>query len=312
MDHVVPIYLSKLIDTLEVLIVEFRQMQLFVAVAEELHFGRAATRVRMAQPPFSQQIRKLEAELGVELLIRTSRRVVLTPAGEQLLEQARALFAKRAEAIAAVRHVAKGEAGLLRVGFGASSAFGVLPDIIRRFRAKHPQVVLRLDDRESLDIGAALSHGDLDIAILRAPFQYEGIETELLFQERFVLALPEEHPLARKKRVALAALAGEPFILFPRSVAPSLHDTIASICIHAGFSPHIVHEASSWPSVISLVKAGLGITIAPSSAKSVLSDGVVFKELPDMAARAELVLAYPRGALSPAAEHFREVASATT
>ena len=287
---------------------EFRQLQLFVAVAEELHFGRAASRVRMAQPPFSQQIRKLETELGVELLTRTSRRVALTPAGVHLLEQARALFAKRAEAIASVQHVAKGEAGLLRVGFGASSAFGVLPDIIRRFRIKHPLVVLRLDDRESLDIGAALSHGDLDIAILRAPFQYEGIDTEPLFQERFVLALPQEHPLARRKRIAMTALAGESFILFPRPVAPGLHDTITSICIQAGFSPRIVHEASSWPSVISLVKAGLGITIAPSSAKSILPDGVVFKELPETAARAELVLAYPRRALSPAAAHFREVA----
>ncbi|BDU22160.1 LysR family substrate-binding domain-containing protein [Dyella sp. GSA-30] len=236
--------------------------------------------------------------------------MTLTPAGVQLLEQARTLFAKRAEAIASVRHVAKGEAGLLRVGFGASSAFGVLPDIIRRFRIKHPQVVLRLDDRESLDIGAALSHGDLDIAILRAPFQYEGIETEPLFQERFVLALPEEHPLARKKRIAMTALANESFILFPRPVAQGLHDTITSICIQAGFSPRIVHEASSWPSVISLVKAGLGITIAPNSAKSVLPDGVVFKALPETAARAELVLAYPRRALSPAALHFRDVACA--
>lgn len=289
---------------------EFRQLQLFVAVAEELHFGRAASRVRMAQPPFSQQIRKLENELGVDLLVRTSRRVSLTPAGTQLLEQARALFAKRAEAMASVRHVAKGEAGLLRVGFGASSAFGVLPEIVREFRIRHPQVVLRLDDRESLDIGAALKHGDLDIAILRAPFQYEGIETELLYQERFVLALPQEHPLARRKRIAMAALAGESFILFPRAVAPGLHDTIASICIQAGFSPRVVHEASSWPTVISLVKAGLGITIAPSSAKSVLSDGVVFKALPEMPARAELVMAYPRRVLSPAAGHFREVASA--
>ncbi|HEY9132101.1 MAG TPA: LysR family transcriptional regulator [Dyella sp.] len=289
---------------------EFRQLQLFVAVAEELHFGRAASRVRMAQPPFSQQIRKLESELGVDLLIRTSRRVALTPAGQQLLAHAKALFAKRAEAIASVRHVAKGEAGLLRVGFGASSAFGVLPEIIRRFRIRHPQVILRLDDRESLDIGAALSHGDLDIAILRAPFQYEGIETEPLFQERFVLALPQDHPLAGKKRIAMAALAGESFILFPRAIAPGLHDTIASICIQAGFSPRVVHEASSWPSVISLVKAGLGITIAPSSAKSVLSDGVVFKALPEMPARAELVLAFPRRVLSPAAMLFREVASA--
>lgn len=283
---------------------EFRQLQLFVAVAEELHFGRAAARVRMAQPPFSQQIRKLEAELGAVLLTRSSRRVALTPAGAQLLEQARGLLAKRAEAVASVRRVAEGEAGLLRVGFGASSAFGVLPDIVQRFRNRHPHVVLRLDDREALDIGAALVHGELDIAIVRAPFQYQGVDVAPLLRERFVLALPEKHALARKKNMVMAALASEPFVLFPRHVAPSLHDTIASICIEAGFSPHIVHEASSWSSVISLVKAGLGITMAPDSARALLPGGVVFKDLPSATQCAELWLAYPRRGLSPAAAHF--------
>jgi DNA-binding transcriptional LysR family regulator len=284
--------------------VEFRQLQLFVAVAEELHFGRAAIRVRMAQPPFSQQIRKLEMELGTRLLMRSSRRVALTPAGAQLLEQARILLAKRAEVVASVRRVAEGEAGLLRVGFGASSAFGVLPGIVQRFRARHPHVVLRLDDRDALDIGAALVNGDLDIAIVRAPFQHKGVDVESLWRERFVLALPEGHALARRKRVALDALAEEPFILFPRHVAPSLHDTVTSLCIDAGFSPHIIHEASSWPSVISLVKAGLGITIAPDSARAVLPGGVVFKTLPGVSEHAELLLAYPQQALSPAAAHF--------
>ncbi|TCV96423.1 LysR family transcriptional regulator [Luteibacter rhizovicinus] len=283
---------------------EFRQLQLFVAVAEELHFSRAAERVRMAQPPFSQQIRKLEMELGTQLLVRSSRRVTLTPAGTHLLEQARALLAKRAEVVAFVQRVAEGEAGLLRVGFGASSAFGVLPGIVQRFRARHPHVVLRLDDRDALDIGAALVNGDLDIAIVRAPFQHVGVDVELLSRERFVLAVPAGHALAKKKRVTLTALAAEPFILFPRHVAPSLHDTITSLCIEAGFSPHIVHEASSWPSVISLVKAGLGITIAPDSARAVLPGGVVFKALPDIPERAELLLAYPRQALSPVAAHF--------
>jgi len=288
--------------------VEFRQLQLFVAVAEELHFGRAAARVRMAQPPFSQQIRKLEIELAAELLTRSSRRVALTPAGAHLLEQARGLLAKRAEVVASVRRVAEGEAGVLHVGFGASSAFGVLPDIIQRFRTKHPHVVLRLDDREALDIGAALVHGELDIAIVRAPFQYQGVDVAPLLQERFVLALSAKHALARKKNIVVSALASEPFVLFPRHVAPSLHDTIASICIEAGFSPRIVHEASSWPSVISLVKAGLGITMAPSSARDILPGGVVFKDLRGATQRAELCLAYPRQGLSPAAKHFLMVA----
>jgi len=290
---------------------EFRQLQLFVTVAEELHFGRAAARVHMAQPPFSQQIRKLEDELGVKLLARTSRRVALTPAGAQLLEDARVLLAKRAEAVTSVQRVAEGELGSLRIGFGASSAIGILPELIRHFREAHPQIVLHMDDRESLDIGHALVRSELDVAIVRGPFAYAGVETEPLLRERFVLAMPEAHPLARRQRLALAQLANEPFVLFPRDTSPGLHDTIVSICIKAGFSPAVVHEACSWPAVISLVKAGLGITIAPSSAQAVLPGGVVFRNLPGVTIRAELWLAHARYARSAVTERFRAAALAS-
>lgn len=286
---------------------EFRQLQLFVAVAEELHFGRAAARVRMAQPPFSQQIRKLETELGVRLLARTSRRAALTPAGAQLLEQARLLLDKRAEVVASVRRVADGDAGVLRLGFAASAAFGLLPTLIRRFREAHPGLVLRVDDRDSLDVGVALVRGDIDVAIVRAPFRHAGVETKPLLSERFVLALPKTHGLARR-RLVLSELAQEPFVLFPREMAPGLHDTIVSLCIEAGFSPAVAHEGRSWLAVISLVKAGLGVTVAPASVREVLPEGVVFRSLPGVAARAELWLAYARQGCPPAARRFAESA----
>ncbi|PTL81584.1 LysR family transcriptional regulator [Vitiosangium sp. GDMCC 1.1324] len=287
---------------------EFRQLQLFVAVAEELHFGRAAARVGMAQPPFSQQIRRLEGELGVELLARTSRRVALTPAGARLLEEARELLARRADVVSNVQRAAQGMTGTLRVGFAASSAFGVLPDIVLRFRARFPEVKLELDDREALNVGAALISGELDLAIVRAPFRYEGLTVERLLRERFVLALPARHPRTRQRLVALSSLAGEPFVLFPRRSAPGLHDTVTSMCLAAGFSPNIVQEASSWPSVIGMVEAGLGLTLAPKSAQALKPQGVVFRPLSGAPGYAELVVAFPGQRPSPAAQHFRALA----
>lgn len=287
---------------------EFRQLQLFVAVAEELHFGRAAARVGMAQPPFSQQIRRLEGELGVQLLARTSRRVALTAAGARLLEEARSLLARRADVVSSVQRTAQGVTGTLRVGFGASSAFGVLPDIVLRFRARFPEVKLVLDDREALNMGAALASGELDLAIVRAPFRHEGLTIERLLRERFVLALPARHPRARQRVVALSSLAGEPFVLFPRQSAPGMHDTVTSMCMAAGFAPNILQEANSWPSVIGMVEAGLGLTLAPMSAQALKPKGVVFRPLSGAPGHAELVIAFPGPHPSPAAQHFRVLA----
>lgn len=287
---------------------EFRQLQLFIAVAEELHFGRAAARVGMAQPPFSQQIRRLEADLGVPLLTRTSRRVALTPAGARLLEGARDLLVRRADLKAAARSVARGETGVLRLGFNPSSAFGLLPGIIRRFRAETPGVTLQIEDREGVDMGFALAMGDLDLAIVRGPYQHAAVSCETLLLEPFMIALPVSHPLAAKPRLHLSSLADEPFVLFPRASAPGLHDVITGMCVGAGFSPNIVQEAASWSSMISLVEAGIGVIIAPASASALCPRGVAFRDLEGAAGRAELALAYPRRPLSPAAERFRDIA----
>lgn len=290
---------------------DFRQLELFVAVGEELHFSRAAARVRMAQPPFSQQIRKLEAELGVELLVRTSRRVTLTAAGTQLLHSARDLLARRNDAHALTQRAASGDIGTLRLGFASSSAFGVLPAIISKFRERYPNVVLQVVDKPLCGIGNALSAGDLDVAIVRGPFHHPDVLTERLLKERFVLALPSVHPLARKSAaVPLKALEHEAFVLFPRTQAAELHDTLTHMCRQAGFSPRILHEADSWAAVVSLVDAGLGITIAPASARWLSPAGVAFRELQGARAHTELMLAQPLRGLSQSGVHFKDIALA--
>jgi DNA-binding transcriptional LysR family regulator len=291
--------------------VDLRQLQLFVAVAEELHFGRAAARIGMAQPPFSQQIRKLERHLGVDLLLRTSRRVSLTEAGTELLRSAQDLITRRDHIVERVRRTASGDAGTLRIGFAASSAIGILPGIVQRVREQLPDVVLQLDDRDGADIGAAIRTGALDAAIVRAPFLTSGVVVEALHSEPFVAVLPLDHPLSGRGTLTPHDLAGSCFILFPRAASPGLHDTIIGLCITAGFSPAIVQEASAWLSVVSLVESGLGITIAAASASRHCPPGVACVPIVGTSERAELAIVHGDGPMSPLILRFRQIARAS-
>lgn len=289
---------------------DLRRLQMFVAVAEELHFTRAAERLSMAQPPLSQQIRRLERELGVRLLTRTSRKVELTAAGRQLLEGARELFAKRSEVVNAVKRAAGGETGVLRLGAGASAAFGVIARLVRAFRSAYPDVAVELDELESDSIIAGLILGELDVAIIRGPFSHAELATRPLLREPLQLVIPSHHRLANCREADLRAFADEEFILFPRHSAPGLHDSITSLCLAAGFSPRIRQEAQSWASIVGLVGAGLGCTIAPESAAAIKSDDVLFKPIKGLRAEAELMLACHAKSVTPAAKRFIEVAEA--
>ncbi|MBD8680124.1 LysR family transcriptional regulator [Sphingomonas sp. CFBP 13720] len=288
--------------------IDIRRLQLFVAVAEELHFGRAAARVGMAQPPFSQQIRRLEQELGVDLLVRTSRHVSLTNAGSELLVSARDLIARRDQIVGRVQRTAIGEAGTLRLGFAASSAIGILPRIIRRFREALPDVLLELDDRDGTDVAAAIRTRALDVAVVRAPFEADQIMVELLHSEAFVAVLPAAHRLATRASVTPADLAGIPLILFPRPASPGLHDTIIGMCIGAGFSPVIVQEANAWLSIMGLVDSGFGVTIAPKSAASICPSTIACVPVVGTSDRAQLAMAYLRDLPVPLVIRFREIA----
>lgn len=291
--------------------IDIRRLQLFVAVAEELHFGRAAARIGMAQPPFSQQIRRLERDLGVELLFRTSRRVSLTPAGEELLCSAQDLIAQRDTIVGRVKRTARGDVGTLRIGFAASSAIGILPAIVKQLREKLPEVVLHLDDRDRDDIGTAIHRGTLDVAIVREPFEFKNLVSSVLHSEPFVVVMPASHILADRKTVTPYELAGSPFILFPRAASPGLHDTIIGVCIAAGFSPVIVQEANAWLSVLGLVESGLGITIAPASSARICPPGVICIPILGTDDLGKLAIVHAEGPMQPLVSRFRDVAEAT-
>lgn len=288
--------------------IDLRQMELFVAVAEELHFGRAAARSGMSQPPFSQQIRQLERELGVALLHRTSRHVALTPGGSALLVEARDLIARRDRIVDMVRRTASGDTGTLRIGFAASSAVGVLPIIVRQVRHALPDVILRIDDRDGIDIASAIRTGALDAAIVRGPFRAPDVTVEPLCRDGLVAVLSASHPLAGHDELAIDDLAHDHFILFPRNGAPELYDTIIGLCAHAGFSPAVVQEAGAWLSVVGLVEGGLGITIAPAMAARACPQGVATIPLTDTFASTELLVAYRTGEMNLLVTRFRDIA----
>lgn len=274
---------------------DFHQLRLFVAVAEELHFGRAAARVGMAQPPFSQQIRRLEQQLGVRLLERTSRRVSLTPGGMHLLGEARDLLARRERIFEETRRAGDETGVVLRLGFAASSALGLLPGIVRGLRAAAPGISLHLDDRDDIDVAAALRTGDLDVAVVRGPFAAKGVTSEIVLREPFVAVVSSDHDLANQSEISLADLANERFVMFPRRSAPTLHDAVIGMCIGAGFSPQVVQEAGSWGSVLGLVAGGMGVTIAPASAAMLRLSEARPLAFVDAHSHAELALAFFAG-----------------
>jgi DNA-binding transcriptional LysR family regulator len=283
---------------------DFHQMRAFIAVAEELHFGRAAARIGMAQPPFSRLIRGLEDELDAKLLERTSRRVALTAAGEQLLGDARVLFEQRARAVTAVRRAAAGETGLLRLGFGASAAFGVTPKALQIFRQQHPDVELRLEGRDAAEVGPALLAGDLDVAFVRNPIRHEGVALEHLLADPLVLAMSAVHPRVAERLLTLQSFAEEPFVLFPRRDAPPLHDAIIRLCQDAGFTPRVAHEAQSWLTWVSAVGGGIGVGILSGAFRDIAPRTVVFRELADLKETTDLFIATRTGDASPLVQSF--------
>jgi DNA-binding transcriptional LysR family regulator len=289
---------------------ELRHLRYFVAVAEELHFGRAAARLHIAQPPLSQQILRLEAELGVELLRRNRRSVQLTDAGRLLLEQSRPLLAQADHLEQLLRQAGAGEVGRLAVGFVGSASYEALPRILREFRDRHPQVELRLDELTTAGQVAALNAGRIDVGLVRPPVGDSSLELTPLVEERLVAALPDSHPLARRKRVRVAALAEEPFVLVPRRLGTGLYDDVLAVCREAGFSPHVVQEASEMQTIVSLVSAGIGVSLVPESVETFSPPRVAYRPLSGPNASLEIALAHRPGERSPLVERFREVAIA--
>jgi DNA-binding transcriptional LysR family regulator len=260
--------------------VELRHLRYFVAVAEELHFGRAAQRVGIAQPPLSQQIQQLERLLGARLFNRSRRRVELTQAGHLLLDDARRILADVARATDRARRAELGEVGTLTVAFAASVMFLELPRIIREFRARFPDVVLSLREMPTAMQLDALTSGEIDVGFVREPPALPGLFLETVMREPLRIALSQSHPLAALRRVPLERLADEPFVLFPAEVGPGLHAQVLAICRTAGFTPRVVQESRELYTTVSLVEAGLGVTIVPASIEKMGWTGVCYRPLP--------------------------------
>jgi DNA-binding transcriptional LysR family regulator len=287
---------------------ELRHLRYFVTVAEEGHVTRAAERLGIQQPPLSQQIRALERELEVQLFHRKPRGVELTQAGRALLDEARAILARADHAVAAARRAARGEAGRIGIGFTSSASFHpFVPRAIRAFREAHPLVALALDESGTVELAEALRREAIDAAFVRSPIaESEGLIIRPLLDEPMVAALPSGHPLsADDALLPLAALAGETFVLYRRPVGPGLHDAIIAACDRAGFSPQIGQEAPRMLSTLSLVAAGLGVTVVPASMSRLEAEGVAYRPL-DPAAQlvAPLNLACRRGESAPAVRRF--------
>jgi DNA-binding transcriptional LysR family regulator len=287
---------------------ELRHLRYFVAVAEEGHVTRAAERLGIQQPPLSQQIQALERELETQLFRRKPRGVELTPAGVALLDEARAILVRADEAVAAAKRAARGEAGRIGIGFTSSASFHpFVPRAIRTFREAHPLVALALEESGTTELVEALRARSLDVAFVRSPVgESADLFVRPLLEEPMVAALPSGHALsAGREPLPLAALAGETFILYRRPVGPGLHDAIIAACDRAGFSPTIGQEAPRMLSTLSLVAAGLGVTVVPASMSRLEAEGVAYRPLdPSAELTAPLNLAYRRDEISAAVRRF--------
>lgn len=260
---------------------ELRHINSFIAVAEELHFGRASKRLNISQPPLSQQIKQLEEEVGVRLFNRTRRRVEITSAGRVFLVEARRIMALTKEAVRQANRADKGEIGRLSLGFIGSANYSVLPRVIREFRKQYQDIELSLTEMNTTNQMEALHDNRIHVGFMRPPqgIEDEGISVEPVFRESLVVAMPGNHPLKKETSLPLRLLAKEPFIMIPRQKGPGFFDHIIALCQNKGFSPCIVLEASQFHTVIGLVAAGIGVSIVPSSMQRSRIRGVAFRRI---------------------------------
>jgi DNA-binding transcriptional LysR family regulator len=286
---------------------DLRQLRYFVAVAEELHFGRAAQRVGIAQPPLTQQIQKLEAAVGCQLLVR-GRKTQLTDAGAVLLDQSRRLLEQVDRALDSTRRAGRGETGQLTVGVPPSVMLSSLPSAIRKYREQFPHVDFTLRELSTSAIDDALRRSEIDVGFLRETEPSGPIASEVVMREPLVLVLPEAHPLAHKGSVKLSAVRAEEFVLFPRHLGPAFYDALVGFCSAAGFFPNVVQEATQWQTVVSFVEAGVGISLAPGCIRKLQWKGVVYRPVPD--AFTMVRACWRAESASPAISRFLAIAKA--
>ncbi|MEU8507694.1 LysR family transcriptional regulator [Streptomyces brevispora] len=272
---------------------ELRHLSAFVAVAEELHFGRAAKRLQMAQPPLSQQIRQLEKELGVQLFERNTRSVRLTSAGESFLQPVRTVLDDLDLAVRAAKAAGRGEYGRVSIGFAGASSHETLPLLTRAVRAAHPGIELVMTGQTYADVALArVADGSLDLGFVRLPVTRPGVTHRVIDEEELVCALPSDHPLAARDSVPIEVLAGEPFVSFPANTGSTVRDAMVGACEGAGFNPRVVQEAPDSYTILALVAAGVGVTLTVTSVQHIQQNGLVYRPLAGPPIRLRAALAW--------------------
>jgi len=287
--------------------IELRSLRQFVALAEELHFGRAARRLHMTQPPLTQAVQQLERRLGARLFDRSQRAVALAPAGEALLDEVRRLLQAADDLPRRAQAAAAGLSGHLRLAFVSSIAYGPLPGWLRSFRAALPDVSLQLREA-TLDVQLrAFATGEIDAGFVlhaegAAP---PGLPAWLALREPLLMALPEAHPLARRRSLPFERIAHEPLVIFPRVIAPSLFDAVLGFYRAQGVTPHIAQEAIQMQTIVNLVSAGIGVAWVPASLRQLQRPGVVYRPLTGAPLACETSLVW-REPMAPAVQRFVE------
>lgn len=281
---------------------DLRHLRYFTAVAEERHFGRAAQRLGIAQPPLSRQIQDLESELGFSLFDRSRRRVELTPAGAVFLAHVRRVFDALELAVHEARRASVGETGRLVVGYLSSLAYSGITELVRTFRGELPAVELALREMPPQEQIEALKDGRIDVGFVRAPLHDARLASECVRREPLLVALPADHPLAARKRIPLELLSREPFVVFPRQRGSAFFDLVMGLCRAAGFSPRIAQEALHLD-ILSLVAAGFGVSILPESIKNVGRKGLALRPIVG-APSTDLLVAWRADDASPTLRQF--------
>lgn len=282
------------------------QWRCFVAVCEELHFGKAAVRLHMTQPPLSRQIQLLEEAVGALLLERTSRSVVMTAAGAALYEDALKLLKLADAAVANARLIASGDAGRVTVGYTAVSGYVLIPQLLLQAQQALPGIEIVLEEMVSKQQLRALADEALDLAFVRPLSSEADLLYHRVVREPMQLALPAAHPLAGKRRIALADLAGQPLIMYSQKEGQYFHDKIKGLFAATGVQPRYVHHMGQTHAIVALVQAGIGVAIVPASARHLRFEQVEFRDLWRRDVVAEIYLAWRRADRNPAQQRLRE------
>ncbi|MBD2208811.1 LysR family transcriptional regulator [Nostoc linckia FACHB-104] len=284
---------------------ELRHLRYFIAVAEELHFSKAAERLHIAQPPLSQQIQQLEAEIGVELFHRkTKRQVQLTEAGKVFLQETYGLLLQLETAIALTQRIGRGQTGQLRIGFTSLVIYELLPLILRQFREQFPDVELVLRELTTSQQEQAIRDSVIHVGFAHPPLEDDTLSYQSIHQQTLVVALPSNHSLAQTENIQVQELENEPLIMFPRYLAPGLYDLIMSLFRQRNIKPQITQEAVQMQTIIGLVSAGMGVAITPSSLQNLQRSGVSYHPLREQAPVIETAVIWQQSTLTPLVENF--------